>query len=137
MTYLQSNNLYQRWIDAYEAKRRAQEVQYAVEELILNDLEFNKDKEGVQNFDDIGYKIKITGKKNRKVDGDKIQRIANAAKDKATKAHLLEQLSILVRWKPELNLDEYKKADEEVLRIFAPAITETPAKPTFHIERKE
>ena len=63
----------------------------------------------------------------RKVDGDLLQDIAR-------EKGLMDHLSTLFRWKPEIDAKAWKLADETVTKELAGAIVTTPGKPTFKIE---
>lgn len=66
----------------------------------------------------------------RKVDGDLLQ-------DIAIEHGLTDHLYKLFRWKPDLNLKEWKAAAPEVTGALAAAITTTAGRPSFSIEVKE
>ena len=46
-------------------------------------------------------------------------------------------LSTLFRWKPELNMKEWKAAAPEITSALSGAITTTAGRPSFAIETKE
>ena len=64
---------------------------------------------------------------NRKVDGDLLQDIAR-------EKGLMDYLSTLFRWKPEIDAKEWRLADESVTKELAGAIVTTPGKVSFKIE---
>ena len=86
--------------------------------------------EGTKNIDAEGFKVKITGRMNHKVDSDRLQEIA-------AEHGLSNHLSSLFRWKPELNLAVWKAADESITKPLSEAITTTPGRPGFNIEEHE
>lgn len=77
-----------------------------------------------------GYTIKIVGRIDRKVDGDKLQELA-------AEAGLSEHLSSLFRWKPEINMSAWKAADDSITAPLAGAITAKPGRASFSITPKE
>ena len=67
-------------------------------------------------------------RQNRKIDGNALTLMY--------KENRIPQLEIdrLFRWKPELNLKEWKTASDEVKAVISSAITTQPGRPTFHID---
>ena len=76
-----------------------------------------------------GYKVKIASRDNWKVDGDKLQEVAEAA-------GLTHHLPRLFRWKPEVNMTLWKASDETITRPLLDAITITPGRPSFTITKE-
>ena len=76
------------------------------------------------------YKIKVTGRLDRKVNADKLQELAQ-------EAGLTEHLSSLFRWKPEINMTAWKAAHESITTPLLDAITTTAARPSYAITRKD
>jgi hypothetical protein len=71
--------------------------------------------------------VKIAGRIDRKVDGDKVQELA-------AEHGLTDHLSRLFRWKPEINMAAWKASDPSITQALAPAITAKPGRPSFAIE---
>jgi hypothetical protein len=85
--------------------------------------------EGTESVDtDGGYKIKITGRLNRKVNAERVQEIA-------AEEGLAEHLSSLFRWKPEVNLSAWKSADKVITAPFLDGITTTPGRASFSVTK--
>jgi hypothetical protein len=120
-------SLYQDWINAKEAERALTERRRAIEDEMTKHLE--TDSEGVVTFTHEGYKIKVTIRMDRKVNGDLAKEIASAN-------GLDSYLSTLFRWKPELNLTAWKGTTSNITGIFADAITTKPGRPSFEITKE-
>ena len=114
------------WLDAKETERAATEARRVVEDYLIEELGPSAEFEGTKNVDAGAYKIKITSRMSRKVDGEKIQEIA-------AEAGLSEHLSSLFRWKPELNMSAWKSADKSITTPLLGGITTTPARASFSI----
>ena len=114
------------WLDAKETERAATEARRVVEDYLIEELGPSAEFEGTKNVDAGAYKIKITSRMSRKVDGQKIQEIA-------AEAGLSEHLSSLFRWKPELNMSAWKSADKSITTPLLGGITTTPARASFAI----
>jgi hypothetical protein len=117
-------NLYQDWINAKEAERAATERRRSIEDEMAKHIDSTA--EGVVNFAHDGYKIKITIRMDRKVNGELAKEIASAN-------GLDSYLSTLFRWKPELNLSAWKGTTSNITGAFADAITTKPGRPSFEI----
>lgn len=122
--------LYSRWIEAKAEEAEAVERRRIIEDNLTAALEIAVDLEGSATIEDEGYKVKVTGRINRKVDAEAVQTIA-------TEHGLGDYLSTLFRWKPEINATEWKKTDKSITDILQQAVTATPGRPSFAIERKE
>lgn len=122
--------IYQRWIAAKQLEAAAIEDRRELEDRMIKESNIPSDLNGTKNFIALGYKIKVEGRINRKVDADKLQEIA-------AEAGLTEHLSSLFRWKPEINSKVWNAADEAVTRPLLDAITSTPGRPTFTITKEE
>lgn len=83
--------------------------------------------EGSKTTTEGRFKVNVMRRFNRKVDGDLLQDIAR-------EKGLMDHLSTLFRWKPEIDAKAWKLADEMVTKELARAIVTTPGKPTFKIE---
>ena len=87
------------------------------------------DLDGTASLEAGQYAIKITGRIERKVDAEQLQAIA-------IEHGLMDHLSSLFRWKPELNLSAWRAADPAIVRPLADAITAKPGRPSFKITAK-
>jgi hypothetical protein len=85
------------------------------------------DVEGTETLALEGFKVKVVGRIDRKVDADKVQELA-------AEFGLTDHLATLFRWKPEINMAIWKATDESITRPLAAAITAKPGRPSFTIE---
>lgn len=109
-----------------QIKTRRREIEDEITEL----LNLPKDLDQ-QKTHDIGfYKLKVTGRIDRKVDADKLQALAE-------EAGLTEHLGSLFRWKPEINLPVWKAAHTDITGPLLDAITTKAARPSYAITRKD
>lgn len=83
--------------------------------------------EGSKTTTEGRFKVNVMRRFTRKVDGDLLQDIAR-------EKGLMDHLSTLFRWKPEIDAKAWKLADETVTKELAGAIVTTPGKPSFKIE---
>jgi len=121
--------LYQQWLDAKTAEKDAMELRREIEDQLVADLGIAKTLDGTQNVEVEGYKIKIVGRLDRKVNSDKLQ-------DLAAEFGLTEHLSSLFRWKPEINASAWKSADPRITEPLLDAITSTNGRPSFTITKE-
>jgi len=121
--------LYQQWLDAKAAEKAAMDERRTIEDQLVKALSIPKNLDGTQNVQDDGYKIKIVGRLDRKVNSDKLQ-------DLAAEFGLTEHLSSLFRWKPEINASAWKSADPRITEPLLDAITSTNGRPSFTITKE-
>ena len=119
---------YAAWIAAKEREAQAVEERRAIEDWLVEEFHLLPTIEGTESREEGGYSIKIIARMNRKVDADTVREIAEA--------HGIDTTN-LIRWKPELNLTAWKNTAANITELLAPAITTTPSRPSFTIERKE
>ena len=118
------------WIEAKAAERAAVERRRGLEDHIASLLGVPESLEGTETTEtDGGHRIKLVGRMSRKVD-------RHAASDVAAEYGLEAQMDKLFRWKPEINVSEWKKAPESVTRLFLKSITTTPSRVSFSIEKE-
>jgi hypothetical protein len=122
-------NLYQKWIDAKEAEKAAIDLRRALEDELVAELGIPKTLDGTQNIEADGYKVKVVGRLDRKVNSDKLQ-------DLAAEHGLTQHLSSLFRWKPEVNATAWKSADPLITAPLQDAITTTNGRPSFTITKE-
>jgi len=122
------NTLYQRWLDAKKLETAAVKDRRELEDLMAAEFALPKDLDGTVNHQVDGYKIKMEGRINKKIDADKLQMLA-------AEAGLSEHLSSLFRWKPEINAKAWNSAADAVTGPLLGAITSTPGRPTFTITK--
>lgn len=119
------------WMAAKQAEAAAIEQRRSLEDAILEAAKLSTIDEGTNSIDVPGFKVKVTTRFNRKVDGDKLQMLA------LENDISYETLQALFRWKPELSLKEWKAADPAVTSILVDAITTSAGRPTFSIEAED
>lgn len=122
-------SIYQDWIDAKEAERAAIDRRREIEDRLVAEFEIPETLDGTRNIDADGYKVKIVGRMNRKIDADALQEVA-------LESGLSEYLSTLFRWKPDIIAAAWKAADASITDIFSSAITTEPGRPSFTIEKE-
>jgi hypothetical protein len=123
-------SLYQQWLDAKQMEAHAIQARRAVEDQLVKQFKVPDDLDGTTTETDGGYKIKIDGRINRKINSDKLQELA-------IEHGLTEHLSSLFRWKPEIAMTAWKAADKKITTPLLDAITATPGRPSFTITLKE
>ena len=123
------STLYQRWLDAKKLEGVAIKERRELEDLMVKEFAIPKDLNSTINREVDGYKVKIEGRINQKVDADKLQMLA-------AEAGLSEHLSSLFRWKPEINAKVWNAAADVVTTPLLGAITSTNGRPTFTITQE-
>jgi hypothetical protein len=112
-------NLYNEWLRLKEKEEEAKADRREIEDKIL-----------AQAPDHTGFKVSIIERNNVKVDSDKLQEIAQ-------ENGLTDHLGHLFRWKASINQKDWKAADESITTPLLDAITTTPGRASFKIERIE
>lgn len=120
-------SIYQEWIKAKAAETEAIQLRRELEDEMLLSLGVEGGREGSKTFKPEGFKVKVTQRMNRSVDGDLLQEIA-------AEHGLSEHLGALFRWKPDINAKAWKDADESITAPLLAAITTRPGRPSFSIE---
>ena len=100
-----------------------------IEDQLVKALNIPNTLDGTQNVEADGFKVKIVGRLDRKVNSDKLQ-------DLAAEYGLTEHLSSLFRWKPEINASAWKSADPRITEPLLDAITSTNGRPSFTITKE-
>ena len=121
--------LYQQWLDAKADEKKAMDERRSIEDKLVLSLGIPKTLDGTQNVEADGFKVKIVGRLDRKVNSDKLQ-------DLAAEFGLTEHLSSLFRWKPEINASAWKSADPRITEPLLDAITSTNGRPSFTIVKE-
>lgn len=121
------NELSAMWLAEKEAEKCAVDNRRRIEDRIKSMAGVSENLEGAESLALDCYKVKITGRIDRKVDADKVQELA-------AEFGLTDHLSSLFRWKPEINIGVWKSTDEAITNCLAPAITAKPGRPSFSIE---
>ena len=115
------------WLEAKEAERVAVEKRRDLEDSMRKVASIRDDTEGTETLALEGFRVKVVGRIDRKVDADKVQELA-------AEHGLTDHLSTLFRWKPEINMAIWKASDERITRPLAGAITAKPGRPSFTID---
>jgi hypothetical protein len=123
-------NLSAAWLFHKTAEEHATTERRKVEDQIVKLLEIAENFEGTETSEPEGFVIKIAGRIDRKVDGEKVQELA-------AEFGLTEHLAKLFRWKPELNMAIWKASDATITGPLAAAITAKPGRPSFKFTIKE
>lgn len=119
------------WIRAKREEADAVSARRAIEDELTRLLAVKETEEGQTTFHDGPFAIKVTCRMTRKVDAEALQELAL----ESGIGH--DTLSALFRWKPELNMKEWKAAAQEITSALAGAITTTAGRPSFTIEQEQ
>ena len=122
-------NLFVAWINAKNDEQRAQETRRAIEDKLAELLKIDAAKDGTKTEQIGDLECKVTTRLTRKIDADIAQEIA-------AEYGLQDQLGIVFRWKPDLNLTAWKAASEATKTQLIKAITTTASRPSFSISLK-
>lgn len=123
-----TTTVYQRWLDSKKLEAAVVAERRQLEDQMVEMFAVPKDLDGTMKAEADGYKIKMEGRINKKIDADKLQMLA-------AEAGLSEHLSSLFRWKPEINAKAWNSAADAVTKPLLDAITSTPGRPTFTITK--
>lgn len=126
----QIEELAREWESAKAAEAKAVAIRRAIEDELTELLALPKDLDGSKNETAGQYKIKVTGRLDRKINSDKLQELAQ-------EAGLSDHLGSLFRWKPEINMTAWKAAHESITAPLLDAITTTAGRPSYAITRKD
>jgi hypothetical protein len=118
------------WLSFKSAEEKATTERRKVEDQMVKLLAIPPDFESTETAEPEGFVVKVSGRIDRKVDGEKVQELA-------AEFGLTEHLAKLFRWKPEINMAIWKASDEAITRPLAAAITAKPGRPSFKITIKE
>ena len=124
------NTLSEMWLAAKEAEKEATEDRRRIEDRIKSLVGVAENLEGTETADPDQFTIKIVGRIDRKVDGDKLQELA-------AEHGLSEHLSSLFRWSADINAAAWKAAAQSITAPLTGAITTTPGRPSFTITKKD
>jgi hypothetical protein len=122
-------SLCDQWINAKAEEAKAVANRRTIEDKIKSLVGIPETLEGTETVKPDGYILKIEGRINRKVDGDKLQEIAN-------EFGLSGHLSSLFRWTPEINMKVWKSTDPAITTPLLGAITSKPGRPSFSISKE-
>jgi hypothetical protein len=122
--------LSRQWLQHKAHEELATAERRRIEDQIVKLLAVAENFEGTETAEPEGFVVKISGRIDRKVDGDKVQELA-------AEFGLTDHLAKLFRWKPELNMAIWKATDATITGPLAGAITAKPGRPSFKIIPKE
>lgn len=123
-------SLCHQWMAAKQKETEIVEHRRRVEDALTAALSINAEVEGSATVKQSGFKVSITNRINRTVDGDLLQEIA-------AEHGLTGHLSTLFNWKPSIDMKAWKAADSSITAPLATAITAKPGRPTYKIETTE
>ena len=126
----QIEELAREWESAKAAEAKAVAIRRAIEDELTELLALPKDLDGSKNENVGQYKIKVTGRLDRKINSDRLQELAQ-------EAGLSDHLGSLFRWKPEINMTAWKAAHDSITAPLLDAITTTAGRPSYAITRKD
>lgn len=113
------------WCVAKQVEDSAKDERREIEDKIKELAGIKEEVEGTSTIKmPDGSQLKVESRINRTVDADKVQELA-------AEHGLLDHLSSLFRWKPELNMTAWKQADESITGPLTGAITAKPGRPSF------
>jgi len=122
--------IYQQWLTAKAEEAEATSKRRILEDRMVAQFNVPSTLDKTANFEADGFKIKVEGRINRKINSDKLQEIA-------AEHGLLAHLECLFRWKPEINASVWKSTDLTITTLLLDAITSTPGRPSFTIVKKD
>jgi len=117
------------WLHCKEQEAQATADRRKIEDRIKSLAGVLEAFEGTETLLPDGYTIKIVGRFERKVDGDKLQELA-------AEHGLTEHLSTLFRWTPAINMKAWKSTDPSITAPLTAAITTTANRPSFKIDKE-
>lgn len=118
------------WLKAKHREKSAAQERREIEDWLLAQAGFTKPFEGPKHITIPGYKLKVEGRINRKVDAAKAEELAH-------ENDLACYLDRLFTWKAEISIKGWRATGKEITNVFAPAITVLPGRPSFSIEEEK
>lgn len=124
------DKLCQEWLDAKMHERSVIARRREIEDSLVEALRINDKSEGTKRIESSGYNIAVEFKVNRKVDGKKLIEVAAA---NGIGNDILQQI---FRWKPEINMRDWKSADRSIILALSNAVTTSEARPSVTITKE-
>lgn len=124
------DKLCQEWLDAKMHERAVTTRRREVEDQLITALRINDKSEGTKRIESSGYNIAVEFKVNRKVDGKKLIEVA------ASNGIGNDILQQIFRWKPEINMRDWKSADRSIILALSNAVTTSEARPSVTITKE-
>tara|TARA_R100000808_G_scaffold18323_1_gene40173 strand:- start:5687 stop:6070 length:384 start_codon:yes stop_codon:yes gene_type:complete len=112
------------WLALKEQERQATDARREVEDQLIGLVNSKPDGSATTAVGNLT--VKVTGRMNRRVDGDLLQ-------DLAAEHGLTDHLATLFRWKPDINLAAWRAADPSITEPLLDAITTSEGRPSFNI----
>ena len=119
-------SIYSEWLKAKSAEKEAVATRRDLEDQMISALHIEENSEGSKSYPVEGFTVKITGRLNRKVDGDLLQEIAE-------ESGLSEHLGTLFNWRPTINMKMWKASSADITKPLLEAITTTAGRPSVNI----
>jgi hypothetical protein len=123
-------SIYEDWLAAKAEEAEATSRRRKLEDQLVAQFKIPSNLDKTANFEADGYKVKVEGRINRKINSEKLQEIA-------VEHGLMAHLECLFRWKPEINAAVWKSTDPAITTPLLDAITSTPGRPSFTIIKKD
>lgn len=124
------DKLCQEWLDAKMHERAVIARRREIEDNLVEALRINDKSEGTKRIESSGYNISVEFKVNRKVDGKKLIEVA------ASNGIGNDILQQIFRWKPEINMRDWKSADRSIILALSNAVTTSEARPSVTITKE-
>lgn len=124
------DKLCQDWLDAKMHERAVTTRRREIEDSLVEALRINDKSEGTKRIESSGYNIAVEFKVNRKVDGKKLIEVA------ASNGIGNDILQQIFRWKPEINMRDWKSADRSIILALSNAVTTSEARPSVTITKE-
>lgn len=124
------DKLCQEWLDAKMHERAVIARRREIEDNLVEALRINDKSEGTKRIESSGYNIAVEFKVNRKVDGKKLIEVA------ASNGIGNDILQQIFRWKPEINMRDWKSADRSIILALSNAVTTSEARPSVTITKE-
>lgn len=124
------DKLCQEWLDAKMHERAVIARRREIEDNLVEALRINDKSEGTKRIESSGYNIAVEFKVNRKVDGKKLIEVA------ASNGIGNDILQQIFRWKPEINMRDWKSADRSIVLALSNAVTTSDARPSVSITKE-
>ena len=116
-----------RLFQAKEEERQAKLKRMNLEDAMAQAIGIPENWEGAMTNRVGQYKVRVSRKKNVRIDAEKLIECA-------AQASIKDQLKTLFRWKPEINKAAWDEAGREIITALSPAIESSLGKAAFSVE---
>lgn len=119
-----------KWNERKRLESEAVALRRAIEDQIAMAMEYTEtqDRSISADLPEQGIRITLTPRHSRKVDGEKVQEIA------AELGIEWPALQRLFRWRPELNVREWRLESQQITGPLSAAITTTAGRPSVSVD---